>query len=680
MADPNEQWLSEANQMSQESKRVERYEAQIKELTKQLAQETARADYVTWQLESTKARRMFRLAEAAGTAKRPKGLVRLPRTLAGALKRKPAPARPQTKSAAAAARRAVAPTVIIPEVEWPAGPIVRPGLRVAVILDAFSKMAFRYEWEQIEFGVKDWREVLEREQPEILFVESAWWGNDGRWQYQMTGTNAPKQELRDLIAYCKERLIPTVFWNKEDPPNFDKFIDTAKLFDFVFTCDGDCVPKYKEILGHDRVDVLQFAAQPRVHNPVSIGEGRIHDVVFAGMYFRDKHPERREQMDTILEPIRELGLHIFARNDKAGEQYAYPEQYRPHIVGELPYEQMLAAYKMYKVFLNVNSVIDSPTMCARRVFELSACSTTVLSGHSKAIEQTFGDLIPIARDPEEAYNHALYLINSPELRARQGQLALREVFTKHTFSHRVDQVLTTLGRFVEPRTRSVSAVLPTNRETHIEHAISQVARQRLQPQLVIVLHGLDLAPETVADKARAAGVENVVVLPADKTLSLGACLNLGISRTDGDLVTKWDDDNLYGEHYLSDMIFAFQYSDAEMVGKGAHYTYFEGNGATVLRFPDFEHRYTHLLNGGTFLAKRDLFLATPFEDVTKGEDTRLVRRLKADGVRIYSTDRFNFVYMRAADRAAHTWQADEHKLTRNGRFSFIGRPENHVMI
>ena len=116
------------------------------------------------------------------------------------------------------------------------------------------------------------------------------------------------------------------------------------------------------------------------------------------MYFRDKHPERREQMETVLAPIRELGLHIFARNGSVDEKYAWPDEYRPHIVGELPYDQMLAAYKMYKVFLNVNSVLDSPTMCARRVFELSACATPVVSGWSRAIEETFGSLIPIARD------------------------------------------------------------------------------------------------------------------------------------------------------------------------------------------------------------------------------------------------------------------------------------------
>lgn len=418
-----------------------------------------------------------------------------------------------------------------------------------------------------------------------------------------------------------------------------------------------------------------------MHNPIQEKRGRVNDVVFAGMYFRDKHPERREQMETVIAPIRELGLHIFARNGTVDPKYAWPKEYVPHIVGELPYDQMLAAYKMYKVFLNVNSVLDSPTMCARRVFELSACSTSMVSGWSRAIEETFGSLIPIARDELESYNQVLHLINSPELRARQGHLAMREVFDKHLFSHRVDQILGILGKPVQQRTRSISVVLPTNRAAQIEHAISSVARQIHRPvQLVMVLHGLDIDPVVVADKARMAGITDVVVLPADESLSLGACLNMGIAAAEGELIAKMDDDNLYGEHYLSDLARAFDYSDAELVGKGAHYAYFEGGNTTMLRLPGLEHRYAFLVQGGTFLGKADMFRHYGFEDVTRGEDTRLVRRLKEDRVKIYSADRFNFVYWRSGDKTMHTWQADDIKLTRNAQFSFAGHPEAHVMI
>ena len=73
------------------------------------------------------------------------------------------------------------------------------------------------------------------------------------------------------------------------------------------------------------------------------------------------------------------------------------------MVGSLNYAQMLTAYRAYKVFLNVNSVVESPSMCARRIFEISASGTPVVSAPSAAIGQFFeADEVPVAASPQEA--------------------------------------------------------------------------------------------------------------------------------------------------------------------------------------------------------------------------------------------------------------------------------------
>ena len=58
--------------------------------------------------------------------------------------------------------------------------------------------------------------------------------------------------------------------------------------------------------------------------------------------------------------------------------------------GSLDYERMLTAYRAHKVMLNVNSVVDSPTMLARRVFEILASGTPVVSTRSAAVEHGLG--------------------------------------------------------------------------------------------------------------------------------------------------------------------------------------------------------------------------------------------------------------------------------------------------
>jgi SAM-dependent methyltransferase/spore maturation protein CgeB len=629
--------------------RYEQVNARMKNLEARLAHQSYRTDYVTWQLKSAKSRKWWRLGEALWSAKRPAEALKLPKNVATALK--------------------AAPRLEEPKPETTAG---SPDLS-----GHYSANAFRYEWQQVQFGPEDWREVLESERPAMLFVESAWHGNNGRWATMMSAAGAPKQPVRDLVAWCKEQGIPTVFWNKEDPPNFDRFIETAKLFDQVFTVDSDCIPRYVEAVGHDRVGLLPFGAQPRIHNPVAVPGGRKHEVAFAGTYHAKKYPERAAQMQTILGPAREFDLHIYSRISDDPD-FAFPAEYTDFIVGSLPYEKMLAAYKAYKIFLNVNSVTESPTMCARRVFELSACGTPVVSGYSRALENVFGDLVHLATAPEETTEALVELMKDADQRDRNGHLAMREVFTKHLYGHRADSVLTAAGVSTPGRERSISVILPTNRPDQIDHAIAQVAAQDHRPlQLVLVLHGIPA--DGVEARARAAGLEDVVVLSADASLSLGAILNLGIDAADGAYLAKMDDDNLYGRHYLSDLAYAFDYTTAGLVGKGAHYCEMRTHGVTLLRFPHLEHTEAELIQGGTILADGDVLRKLRFSDLPRAVDSDLLQRALREGTGIYSGDRFNFVSVRG-DREAHTWKVSDAELMRHGRVAFHGPAGEHVLF
>jgi hypothetical protein len=77
----------------------------------------------------------------------------------------------------------------------PTGPIARPDLTVAVILDPFSELAYRYEWNQVLCSPADWRLTLESRPPDLLFVESAWNGNRGAWRLAMSTERGPSQPL-----------------------------------------------------------------------------------------------------------------------------------------------------------------------------------------------------------------------------------------------------------------------------------------------------------------------------------------------------------------------------------------------------------------------------------------------------------------------------------------------------
>jgi spore maturation protein CgeB len=662
-------------------------------LTAQIAELRYQVAVAKWQAENARAGRWWRLGRALARVRRePKRFWQLPAD-AFRIALSPVPMRPKpVRISSAAIRESLAaggapagagsPLPVTPA-PLPEGPVVRPELTVATILDPFSALAFRYEWRQVAPGPERWREVVERERPALLFVESAWRGNDGQWAGQLSGEGAPSKALRELVRWCRDQGVPTVFWNKEDPPNYEVFLPTARLFDRVFTVDADCLPRYRADLGHDRVALLPFAAQPRIHNPVLSAEGRPYEVAFAGTYFADKHAERRAQMAAVVAPARDFDLHIYSRMQTEDLRYQYPLEYAPFIVGTLPYEQMVSAYKSYKVFLNVNSVTTSPTMCARRLFELSAAGTPVVSGPSAAIERYFGpDLIQVAQDERETRDLLRTLLDSGELRDRIGLRAHRTVLDAHTFSHRVDTVLAAVSRPASSAPPRISVVVPTNRPEMIDNVLANVARQ-VHPslQLVLVLHGIDRDPAAVAAAAKGAGIEDVTALAAPASLSLGACMNLGVEASAGDYIAKMDDDNYYGAHYLSDLVRAFSYTDAGVVGKWAHYVWLEGERAVLLRFAAAEHRYNDKVQGGTLLIRADIARSVRFEDIPRAVDTTFLARCEARGIRVYSADRFNFVSIRRSDTGSHTWRITHNELlARNSQIAFYGEPFDHVSV
>lgn len=662
--------------LAAERLRLSRARATINDYKAQIAE-------LRWRLAVIQSRRWWRVGMVLqGVLKNPREVARLPKRLlaiaVGPSRRPPDLARLRAGDAGEGPD-AVSLSLNLPVQPLPVGPVNRPNLTVACILDPFSELAFRYEFRCVYPTPANFADVVAREQPALLFVESAWRGNRGAWNYHMSASDAPKPALVELVELCRERGIPTVFWNKEDPPNFEVFLSTARLFDQVFTVDEDCIPRYREALGHEAVGLLPFAAQPRIHNPVMLQAEREHEVAFAGTYFAEKHPARRQQMEFVLDPARQFDLHIFSRMGDADPRYRYPERFEAHVVGSLPYESMLTAYKAYKVFLNVNSVTDSPSMCARRIFELSACATPVLSGPARSIAQFFPDgEISVTSSPDETERLLGGLLSSKELRDRTALRAMRRVFDGNTFSDRVDTVLDAVGIKVRAAPTTVSAIIPTNRPEALDKIAENLARQsgvNLQP--IVVLHGSPHSAEEVRRRLRDAGLDGAIVLEAAESLNLGQVMNVGVDAADGAYIAKMDDDNFYGSNYLHDLLNVFAYADAGVTGKWAHYAYLSATDATILRFPHAEHRYTRLVQGGTIVGRADL---VRFAELPRGIDTAFLRKCERDGVPVYSADRFNYVSVRSHDPSDHTWTIKDDELLSKAEVQFYGRADGHVDI
>ncbi|WP_380165938.1 glycosyltransferase [Jannaschia sp. R86511] len=298
------------------------------------------------------------------------------------------------------------------------------------------------------------------------------------------------------------------------------------------------------------------------------------------------------------------------------------------------------------------------------------------------------DLAPLhtlATDADEVGFDTAARLWQRELADREGLVAARAARAGHTLGHRVDSILEATTGHRPVRDRSVSVVVPTNRAHELPTVADNLARQHETTlgnvELVLVLHGLDVDDDTVRAMFAETGLSQLVVLRADASLTLGACLNLGVEAASGRWIAKLDDDNYYGRHYLTDLLDAFGYSGAQVVGKWAHYVWLRSSGAVILRSASSQYRDERLVQGGSIIVDGDLLRRLRFSDIPRAVDTDLLNRVRDEGARTFSADRFNFVSIRGVDRFAHTWPIAETALmNRAGDLVFFGDPRAHVDV
>jgi len=356
-------------------------------------------------------------------------------------------------------------------------------LKVACILDEFSFNSFKYEANFWQLSVSKYGDELENFQPDLLFIESAWRGKDGLWGSKVGHADI---EVIEILQWCKSNNIPTVFWNKEDPVHFRSFLNIARLFDYVFTTDIDCIQRYKSSLKHERVYLLPFAFQPIAHNPIEEFE-RINGMCFAGAYYK-KYAERNKDFNSILNGVKSsLKVDIYDRNYlDDNPDYSFPEEYLDLIIGTLQFDEINLAYKGYDFGLNLNTIKHSQSMFARRVFELVASNTHVFSNYSRGIELLFGDIVFTSDSGAEIIKR---YEEFDKIELNKLKLAgLRNVFSQHTYGHRFQYILSKLTQSeLNVNEKGILVMSLVKSDSEVESVINNYSRQDHGSKKLIML-------------------------------------------------------------------------------------------------------------------------------------------------------------------------------------------------
>lgn len=500
-------------------------------------------------------------------------------------------------------------------------------VKVACIFDPFTMACFQPECKLIKPTPGNWVDLFEEERPDVLIVESAWEGNGGVWNRKVAQYPNCNSELYAMIRYCRERGIPSLFWNKEDPVHFKSFIGTARWFDYIFTTDADCIERYKKITGNPNVYALPFAAQPAIHNPIEIFDERSEKIVFAGAYYAIKYPERKKDLDRLTEVCKDFGLDIYDRNyGKAIDEFEYPDHLKEFIVGGLPIEEIYKAYKGYKFAINVNSVKHSPTMLSRRVFELVASNTPIVSSYSEATEHLFGDLVICSDDVSVLREKLEALYSSKQAYDLFRLLGLRHVHSRHTYEKRLRFMLELAGFKVNRAELGVTCIVNVKSTSEYRKARKQLERTSPDCKQIVVLHpNIALEDEDITEinlaKMRSAEIQEHI--------------------SEG-WVCVIDPDAYYGANYLQDLLLASRYCGSRVIGKGAYYR-LSGNGLVLEREGD-EYRYTRRIPLGRSMFKSELLKNERVSKAILGRGYKFdMGQILEEEESAFSIDRFNYI-------------------------------------
>lgn len=382
------------------------------------------------------------------------------------------------------------------------------GPTVAMIADEFTYNSFKDEFHAVALEPQIWLEQFEAYNPQIFFCESAWSGVDSKlrpWKGQVYASVNFKKENRtvllEILAHCRKKGIPTIFWNKEDPAHYSDrvhdFVKTAREFDFVFTSAAECVDLYKREHGVKQVFALPFATNPRLFNPVEMVP-RSSNIVFAGSWYAN-HMQRSLEMEQILDALSTQGrtLEIYDRYHGTSDPlHQWPLKYQPFIKPGQSHDSMPQVYKSSRFGLNFNTVVDSSTMFARRVFELMSCNTLVVSNYSRGVHEMFGELVVFAdREPER-----LHTLSDTEIDALRER-ALTLVLSEHTYARRWRDILKIVGLEQDvPDDGMTAAILIRKREDALSAIawFQQQGASLLGARLLLVVDGAVSGLDTAA--------------------------------------------------------------------------------------------------------------------------------------------------------------------------------------
>jgi hypothetical protein len=470
-------------------------------------------------------------------------------------------------------------------------------LNVLSILDEFTHTCFKHECNLLPIDVKNIEKQLISFKPDFFFCESVW---NSIYSNLSLCDNNNMDVITKIISLCKLNSIPTVFWNKEDDVNYDRFIHTAGLFDIILTTDERCIPNYIKDTNNDNVYCLEFAAQPKIHNPLN--NHRIKDVFFAGKWYHNMD-KRKYSIETLIDiPLFKNNVYNLDIYDRkyVNESKSFPLKYHKFINKKLDYSKLCDLTKHYKIMLNVNTITDSNTMFSRRVYEGLSTGCIVLSTYSTGIKTKFKDLVKITNSKKETEKHINSILKDNDEYNILSHKCYTSIIDTENYKTRFQKIIDIIGlEYSETYKDIINIILVIDKHDDIENVVDfynkNIKTQSYSNKITTIFCGnkkkINLLQKNITDKN-----VNIAHFKTKKYVidKINEYKNL--------YMTVFNIHDVYQTDFIKDTLLAFLYidSDTKMIGKRCYI-----DKEDDVHHDKYEHRYVEQLKRNSIIFSKN---------------------------------------------------------------------------
>jgi len=243
----------------------------------------------------------------------------------------------------------------------------------------------------------------------------------------------------------------TVNWIADFPLSFDDYAKVGPYYDYFFTSGTDALKMYED-MGNKNGLWLPFACDPQFHRPRELtGDEKKRygcDICFVGSNYKER--------EDILMELTGYDLGIWGLG---WERLDKMSPLRKFVRGKaVTPDEWTKIYSTSKIVLNIighRCGVMKPyveedffRMTNTKVFEILGCGAFQLVDGREDVKALFrdGEHLSLYGNMRELKDRIDYYLREPSERGRIAFSGRKEVIARHTYRHRVEEILSVTGK------------------------------------------------------------------------------------------------------------------------------------------------------------------------------------------------------------------------------------------